>query len=85
MQGSDGVDLLLGLDVDKNEAEKARLEAGRPQDGRPAAKPKAGTAGKPQKEPAASFSEQVRAAKAARDPLLDRLAGTDPDKPRTRR
>ena len=37
----------------------------------PVAKPRVGPDGKPQKEPAASFSEQVRAAKAARDPLLD--------------
>jgi len=46
----------LGLDVDKQEAEKARLEAARPQ-----------------KQGAASFSEQVSAAKA-KDPLLERIA-----------
>jgi hypothetical protein len=79
-------DLLLGLDVDKKEAEKARIEAGRqPLEGRPAVKPKAGTDGKPQNGPAASFSEQLRTAKAARDPLLDQVASSDPQKPRSRR
>jgi hypothetical protein len=59
-------DLMLGLDVDAKEAEKARLEAAK-------------LALKPQKLPAASFSDQVRAAKPARDPLLDRIAGRNPN------
>ena len=50
----------LGLDVDKQEAEKARVEAAR-------------AAPRPQKQGAASFSEQVSAAKA-KDPLLERIA-----------
>jgi hypothetical protein len=72
-------DLMLGLDVDAKEKEKARLEAAkRAAEGRQAEKPRAGTDAKPQKEPAASFTEQVRAAKAARDPLLDRIASATP-------
>jgi hypothetical protein len=86
-QSPDSANPLLGLDVDKKEAEKARVEAGRPVgEGRATGKPRTGTDGKPQKTPAASFSEQVRAAKATRDPLLDRIAKTDPDgKPGPRR
>ena len=66
--------LALGMDVDKKEAEKARLEAARqaPPPGEPAAK---GTAPRAEKHGAASFSEQVRAAKG-RDPLLERIART---------
>ncbi|MBV8031207.1 MAG: hypothetical protein JO035_06835, partial [Betaproteobacteria bacterium] len=77
-------DAVLGLDVDKKEAEKARLE-GRQNDGRPASKPGASGGGKAQKEPAASFSEQLRAAKASRDPLLDKIARADVPKGPTRR
>jgi len=65
--------LALGLDVDKEEAEKAR---------------KAGTATaavRPAKAGAASFSDQVGAAKAKRDPLLDRIAPSDKAKPNARR
>jgi hypothetical protein len=59
------------MDVDKKEAEKARLEAARQAPPRePSAK---GTPAHADKHSAASFSEQVRAAKA-KDPLLERIA-----------
>jgi hypothetical protein len=75
-------DLLLGLDVDAKEAEKARLEAARQAaESRNPAGPRPGAQGKPQREPAASFSDQVRTAKAARDPLLDRIARAGPETP----
>jgi hypothetical protein len=67
-------DPALGLDVDKQEAEKARVEAARQ-----AAQARPGTgkgvpdAARPQRQGAASFSEQVSAAKA-KDPLLERIA-----------
>jgi hypothetical protein len=78
-------DLMLGLDVDAKEREKARLEAARRAiEGRPADKSKPGD-GKPQKDPAASFTDQVRAAKATRDPLLDKIAGSNPNAPASRR
>jgi hypothetical protein len=86
-------DLMLGLDVDGKEAERARLKAEAEKARLEAAKRapqarqfghKAG-AGKPQAQPAASFSDQVRAAKPAGDPLLDRIAGRDPNGPGTRR
>jgi hypothetical protein len=65
----------LGLDVDKQEAEKARAEAQRQQPGAPeAGKPPVQGDGKPQKPGAVPFSEQMRDAKAQRDPLLDRIA-----------
>jgi hypothetical protein len=67
-QRVDAAGLALGLDVDKEEAEKAR---------------KAGvaTAGiRPAKPGAASFSDQVRAARTQRDPLLDRIAPSDKGK-----
>jgi hypothetical protein len=65
-------DLMLGLDVDAKEAEKARLQAAKQ------------AALKAQKVPAASFSDQMRAAKAARDPLLDKISGKGPGRPGTR-
>jgi hypothetical protein len=75
----DVADIMLGLDVDSKEAEKARLEAARQA---PAPRSKAGgPADKAQKQPAASFTDQLRAAKGTRDPLLDRIAGTGPEKP----
>jgi len=64
----------LGLDVDKQEAEKARVEAAREAaQARPAAAKDGPGALRPQKQGAASFSEQVSAAKA-KDPLLERIA-----------
>jgi hypothetical protein len=86
-------DLMLGLDVDAKEAETARLKAQAEKAGLEAAKRapearqfghKAG-AGKPQIQPAASFSDQVRAAKPSGDPLLDRIAGRGSNGPGTRR
>jgi VCBS repeat-containing protein len=76
--------IALGLDVDKEEAEKARKQAAA--EGRPA--PKAGTATaevRPAKPGAASFSDQVGAAKTQRDPLLDRITSSDKAKPGARR
>jgi VCBS repeat-containing protein len=64
----------LGVDVDKQEAEKARAEAARePAQARPAAAKDGPGALRPQRQGAASFSEQVSAAKA-KDPLLERIA-----------
>jgi hypothetical protein len=79
-QSSEGADIALGLDVDAKEKEKAkqRLEAAR----------KAAATGRPlpgesgvKVIPAASFTDQVRAAKAARDPLLDKLVPKQGDRP----
>jgi hypothetical protein len=79
--------LALGMDVDKEEAEKARLEAARQAgEGRPASKAAIATAGiRPARPGAASFSDQVSAAKTQRDPLLDRIAPSDKAKPGARR
>ena len=80
--------LALGMDVDKEEAEKARLEAAQQaaSDGRAASKAVTATAGvRPGKPGAASFSDQVSAAKTQRDPLLDRIAPSDKAKPGARR
>jgi len=87
LRAHDVPDLMLGLDVDAKEREKARLEAARQAaEGRPGDKTKAKVDGKPQKEPAAaSFTDQVRAAKGSRDPLLDRIAKTGPGTPGPRR
>ncbi|HYT46841.1 MAG TPA: VCBS domain-containing protein, partial [Burkholderiales bacterium] len=76
----------LGLDVDKKEAEKARLEAARQAtEGRGPVKPGTGAEPKPQKGPAASFSDHLRNANAVRDPLLDRIVRGGRDTPGTRR
>jgi hypothetical protein len=79
--------IALGMDVDKEEAEKARREAARQTAERqPAGKPGSATAGvRAVKGGAASFSDQISAAKTQRDPLLDQI--TTPDKviPRGRR
>jgi hypothetical protein len=75
--------LALGLDVDKEEAEKARLEAAR-QAAEAKAAGKAGTATaavRPANPGAATFSDQVSAAKTQRDPLLERIAPTEKAKP----
>jgi hypothetical protein len=79
--------LALGVDVDKEEAEKARLEAAkRANEGRAATQAVTATAGiRPARAGAASFSDQVSAAKTHRDPLLDRIASSDKAKPGTRR
>jgi VCBS repeat-containing protein len=79
--------LALGMDVDKEEAEKARLEAARQaNEGRAATQAVTATAGiRPGKAGAASFSDQVSAAKTQRDPVLDRIAPSDKAKPGTRR
>jgi hypothetical protein len=75
------------MDVDKEEAEKARLEAARQaNEGRAATQAVTATAGiRPGKAGAASFSDQVSAAKTQRDPVLDRIAPSDKAKPGTRR
>jgi hypothetical protein len=85
-RANDLPDLVLGLDVDAKEAERARLEAAkRAFEAQQRDKAKTGADGKPNKLPAAPFSDQVRAAKPARDPLLDRIAGTGSNGPSTRR
>jgi hypothetical protein len=84
LQAQDIPDLMLGLDVDSKEAEKARLEAAKRALAAQAGDKARPGDGKPQK-PAASFTDQVRAAKSGRDPLLDRIAGTPPNGPGTRR
>jgi len=73
-------DLPLGLDVDGKEREKARLEAAKQ-----AARAKAGADAKPGKQPTASFSDQLRTARAPKDPLLDRITGGGSTPPRDRR
>jgi hypothetical protein len=86
----DVADIVLGLDVDAKEKEKARLEAARQAAARQAEQArlpghKPGES-KPPLAPAASFTDQVRAAKAVRDPLLDRIAARAvPDAPGPRR
>ncbi|MEO8144194.1 MAG: Ig-like domain-containing protein, partial [Betaproteobacteria bacterium] len=76
----------LGLDVDAEEAEKARLEAARQAQQRATetrTAPKGG-AGKPAPAGAPTFSEQLRGVQSARDPLLDRVANAgDSEKPPT--
>ena len=66
---------VLGLDVDKEEAKKAKAEAA-----------------KAEKDKAAkrTFSDQMRAAKANSDPLLDKILGKpapakEQDKPQDKR
>jgi hypothetical protein len=64
------------VDVDKEEAEKARAQAAKE------AKPSAMAGVRPAKPGAASpgaasFSDQMSAAKTQRDPLLDRIAPSD--------
>jgi hypothetical protein len=67
-------DSVLGLDVDKEEAKRAKLEAARQ------AEQAAGKA-----KGTATFSEQMRVAKGKADPLLDRIMGKGQDKPRAPR
>ncbi|HLS86476.1 MAG TPA: tandem-95 repeat protein, partial [Burkholderiales bacterium] len=78
--GQDIADLLLGLDVDAKEAEKERQEAARR-----AAEAKAADEGKGKdrkgREVPVPFSEQMKAARAARDPLLERIAKAGPSAP----
>jgi len=85
--GVSAAGLALGLDVDKEEAEKARLAAARQaSEAKAAAKAVSATAGvRPAKPGAASFSDQMSAAKAQRDPLLDRISPSDKVKPGARR
>jgi hypothetical protein len=67
----------LGMDVDKDEKEKARREAAeaeRQAGQKDAQKARLGPDGKPLKQGATTFSDQLKAAKGARDPLLDRIA-----------
>ncbi len=80
-------DAVLGLDVDKEEAEKARREAAEAErqqaergDGK---KARVGTDGKSLKQGATTFTEQLKAAKGAHDPLLERIAkaGSTPARP----
>jgi hypothetical protein len=86
-QTADLPDIMLGLDVDAKDAEKARLKAQADKTrlkadadkvGLKEDKPKVRSEGK---LPAASFTDQIRTAKASRDPLLDKLARSGPDKP----
>jgi hypothetical protein len=67
-------DSVLGLDVDADEAKRAKLEAARQAE--KAAREPAKTKG------TAIFSEQVRVAKGNPDPLLDRILGKSQDKAR---
>jgi hypothetical protein len=71
-------DSVLGLDVDADEAKRAKLEAARQAE--KAAREQAGKA-----KGTATFSEQVRVAKGKADPLLDRILGKGQDKPRAPR
>jgi hypothetical protein len=73
----------LGLAVDKEETARARLEAAR-QAIAERLGPEKGAGGKLQPRSAAAFSEQLRAVKAARDPLLDRIAKSSESPPRVR-
>jgi hypothetical protein len=78
-------DLVLGLDVDAKEKEKARLKA---EAEKARAEPKPGAArpaGEAAGQPAASFTDQMRVAKASRDPLLDRITRATRDTPPTRK
>jgi VCBS repeat-containing protein len=79
--------LALGLDVDKEEAEKARQELARQaHKAHLADQARAATAGvQPAKPGAASFSDQVNAAKTKRDPLLERISPSGKDKTGVRR
>ena len=79
--------LALGLDVDKEEAEKVRQELARQaHKAHLAEQAKAATAGvRPSKPGAASFSDQVSAAKTQRDPLLERINPSGKDKTGSRR
>ena len=80
----DAAGLALGMDVDKEEAEKARIQAARQAgEGRKAVTAKAGV--RPGKPGAASFSDQISAAKTQRDPLLDLISPSDKAKPGARR
>jgi hypothetical protein len=87
-QAPDAPDIMLGLDVDAKEREKARLAAEKAKidAAKGAAEPRLrdngkpdSDTGKPQKERAASFTDQVRAAKSSRDPLLDKISRPDPN------
>jgi hypothetical protein len=67
-------DSVLGLDVDKDEAARAKLKAkGEAKGEKPAVR------GTP------TFSDQMRVAKAKADPLLDKILGKGQDKPRAPR
>ena len=68
-------DFTLGLDVDKEEAKKAKAEAER--NARESAK-----AEKPALRGTQTFSEQMKVAKGKADPLLDKILGKPQDKPR---
>jgi hypothetical protein len=74
----EAADIGLGLDVDKEEARRAKLEAER--NAREPAKP-----GKPALRGTQTFSDQMKVAKAKADPLLDRILGKGQDKPRAPR
>jgi hypothetical protein len=60
-------DSVLGLDVDKDEANRAKLKA---------------KGEKPAVRGTPTFSDQMRVAKAKADPLLDRILGKGQEKPR---
>jgi hypothetical protein len=78
-------DFVLGLDVDADEAKRAKLEAARQaeQGARESAGKVKGE--KPAARGTATFSEQMRVAKAKADPLLDRIMRDSRDKPRAPR
>ncbi|MGQ0656312.1 MAG: VCBS domain-containing protein, partial [Betaproteobacteria bacterium] len=78
----EGADAVLGLEVDKQEAEKARSEAKRAGTESPDGTAKAKPAARPQKQGALPFSEQIRAARTAQDPLVERIARAAEEPPR---
>jgi len=77
-QAAAAQDSVLGLDVDADEAKRAKLEAARQAE--KAAREQAGKA-----KGTSTFSEQVRVAKGKADPLLDRILAKGQDKPRAPR
>jgi hypothetical protein len=72
-------DLRLGLSVDKEEAEKARAGADK-QTTTVGKEIKATGKGKPTPRGAATFSEQLRAVKGSRDPLLEKITPASPQR-----
>jgi len=74
-------DSVLGLDVDKEELARAKLEAARQaaERARDGGKPGKGEKPSPRSQ---SFSDQMRVAKAKADPLLDRILAKGQDKAR---
>jgi hypothetical protein len=78
-------DFVLGLDVDADEAKRAKLEAARQAEQAAREQAGKGKAEKPAVRGTATFSEQMRVAKGKADPLLDKIMGKGQDKPRAPR